>query len=122
VVVHVVPMDRKRIRFFGHPLARNEVIAAILTICTNRPWDRKQVSSHHQQLKSKQHIPADRKSCSPRHPMPTHHPHSVHPASSLFRLRPFTIHPQLDYYPSLIPNASHSNSIPSLMVPVPIMV
>ena len=53
VLLNLPPMDRNLVRFYREKLARNELIASILTICTDRYWDRRQVSSHHQQLKSK---------------------------------------------------------------------
>ena len=42
-------------------LARNELFASILTICTDRHFDRKSVSSHHQQVKGKDYLPQPRK-------------------------------------------------------------
>lgn len=52
-VASIPPNGRTKIKFFGRPLGRNELIAAICTLATNRIYNRKQISSHSQVLKDK---------------------------------------------------------------------
>ncbi|BEI81228.1 hypothetical protein CcaverHIS002_0203880 [Cutaneotrichosporon cavernicola] len=55
-VTAIPPNGRTKIKFFGRPLGRNELIAAICTLATHRLYNRKQISSHSQVLKDK--VPA----------------------------------------------------------------
>lgn len=52
-VASIPPNGRTKIKFFGRPLGRNELIAAICTLATQRMYNRKQISSHSQVLKDK---------------------------------------------------------------------